>query len=58
MLKSLFNSTSSSVSLLTILICTIVSIVLGVIVAYTHKTTSKYSKNFLITLAILPVIGQ
>ena len=58
MLKSLFNSTSSSVELWTILVCTLVSIILGVIVAYTHKKTSKYSKNFLITLAILPVLVQ
>ncbi|MGM9876886.1 MAG: DUF4956 domain-containing protein [Bacilli bacterium] len=58
MLKSLFNSTSSSVELWTILVCTIVSIILGVIVAYTHKKTSKYSKSFLITLAVLPVLVQ
>lgn len=58
MLKSLFDSTSSSVDLWTILVCTLVSILLGVIVAYTHKKTSKYSKNFLITLAILPVLVQ
>lgn len=58
MLKSLFDSTSSSVELWTILVCTLVSILLGVIVAYTHKKTSKYSKNFLITLAILPVLVQ
>jgi len=58
MLKSLFSSTSSSVELWVILVCTLVSIVLGVIVAYTHKKTSNYSKNFLITLAILPVLVQ
>lgn len=58
MLKSLFSSTSSSVELWAILVCTLVSIILGVIVAYTHKKTSKYSKNFLITLAILPVLVQ
>ena len=58
MLKSLFNSTSSSVELWAILVCTLVSIVLGVIVSYTHKKTSKYSKNFLITVAILPVLVQ
>ena len=58
MLKSLFDSTSSNASLWTILVCTLVSIVLGVIVAYTHKKTSNYSKNFLITLAILPVLVQ
>lgn len=58
MLDSLFSDVSSSVDLETILICTLVSIVLGVVVAYTHKKTSKYSKNFLITLAILPVLVQ
>lgn len=58
MLKSLFNSTSSSVELWAILVCTLVSLILGVIVAYTHKKTSRYSKNFLITLAILPVLVQ
>jgi len=58
MLKSLFSSTSSNVSLWSILVCTLVSIILGVIVAYTHKKTSKYSKNFLITLAVLPVLVQ
>ena len=58
MLKSLFSNTSSSIELWAILICTLVSIILGIIVAYTHKKTSKYSKNFLITLAILPVLVQ
>lgn len=56
MLKSLF--TSDNIDIKSILICTIVSIILGVIVAYTHKKTSRYSKNFLITLAILPVLVQ
>jgi len=58
MLKSLFGGTSSSAPLWSILVCTLVSIILGVIVAYTHKRTSKYSKNFLVTLAILPVLVQ
>lgn len=56
MLKSLF--TSDNIDIKSILICTIVSIILGVIVAYTHKKTSRYSKNFLVTLAILPVLVQ
>lgn len=59
MLKSLFTSTSStSIDLSTILICTIISLILGVIIALTYKKTTKYSKNFLITLAILPVLVQ
>lgn len=58
MLKSLFSSTSSNIELWAILVCTLVSLILGVVVAYTHKKTSRYSKNFLVTLAILPVLVQ
>lgn len=58
MLNSIFSETASSISLQAILICTLVSIILGVVIAFTHKLTSKYSKNFLITLAILPVLVQ
>lgn len=58
MLKSLFNNTSSDIELQTILICSLVSLVLGVIVSLVHKKTSSYSKNFLITLAVLPILVQ
>lgn len=59
MLKSIFlDAISSNVSIKAMLICTLVSIILGVIIAFTHKITSKYSKNFLITLSILPVLVQ
>lgn len=58
MLKSIFSSTASNVELDAILICTAVSIVLGAIVALTHKFTSKYSKDFLITLTVLPALVQ
>ena len=58
MLTSLFSKASSSIELWAILVCSLTAIILGLIVAYTHKKTSKYSKNFLITLAILPVLVQ
>lgn len=59
MLKSLFTETTQvSVSLWAILICSAVSLILGGIIAFTHKKTSRYSKNFLITLAILPILVQ
>lgn len=59
MLKSLFSNTaSSSISIWAILICSVVSIILGVMIAYAHKKTSRYSKNFLITLAVLPILVQ
>ena len=54
MFNSIFNGISSSIDLGSMLICVFCSIFLGLIVAFTYKTTSRYSKNFLITLSMLP----
>ena len=37
-------------------ICFIVSVILGLIISYTNMLTNRYSKNFSITLAILPLL--
>lgn len=58
MLNSLLSNTNTNVSLTNILICTGVSIILGFLIAFTYMKTSKYSKNFLITLVVLPVLVQ
>lgn len=58
MLNSIFSETASSVELSSILLCSIISIILGIVIALTHKQTSKYNKNFLITLSILPLLVQ
>lgn len=59
MLNSIFESTTtSSIELSSLLICSIVSIILGFVIAITHKYTSKYSKNFLITVTLLPILVQ
>lgn len=58
MLNSIFSSTTSSVDLISILLCSICSIILGLVIALTHKTTSKYNKNFLTTIAVLPLLVQ
>jgi len=58
MLNSLFSNTTSEVELTSILICSLVSIILGVIIALTHKYTSKYNKNFLTTISVLPLLVQ
>ncbi len=58
MLTSIFSQTSSSIELTDVLICSACSIILGVLIAYTHKITSKYSKNFLITISVLPLLVQ
>jgi hypothetical protein len=40
------------------LICAVISLILGVVIAVFHTYKNTYSRNFLITLAILPVIVQ
>lgn len=56
MLNSIITNNESLLDIKTLLICLIVAIVYGLIIAFTHKITSKYSKNFLITLTILPFL--
>jgi len=54
----MFNSVISSegLSLVSGGICVIVAIILGIFISFIHMKTSKYSKNFVITLAILPLL--
>ena len=56
MLDSIFSNSTSTVALTDILLCLMTSIILGLIIALTHKITSKYNKNFLITLSVLPLL--
>ena len=59
MLESIFESVGNgSVNLGDCLICIVVSIVLGAIISFTHKATTKTTSNFLLTLALLPVLVQ
>ena len=58
MLNSIFNGVSSSIEFRSIMICIGCSIILGLIVAFTYKSTGKYSKNFLITLTMLPLLVE
>ena len=59
MLNSIFgSSTSNSIGITEVLISMIVAIILGFIIALVHKKTSKYSKNFLITISLLPILVE
>lgn len=58
MLTSLFTESTTNIELSSILLCTIASLGLGLIVAFTHMLTSRHNKNFLITLAVLPVLVE
>lgn len=52
MLDSILNG---SLTIDVLIICVISAILLGLIIAFTHKITSKYNKNFLITLTLIPL---
>lgn len=58
MLESIFNETTTTITLMDCFICIIVSILLGGVISYTHKKTTKTTPNFLLTLAILPTLVQ
>ena len=52
------TTTTSGLTYDKALICILTSCILGAIIALVHMKTSKYTKNFVITLAILPVLVQ
>lgn len=61
MLSSLLvENTESTVDLSyqQLLICMLISILLGLLVAFVHMYRNVYSKNFVITLAVLPILVQ
>lgn len=58
MLESILSEATTTVSLMDCIICIIVAIVLGGIISITHKMTTKTTPNFLLTLALLPVLVQ
>ncbi|MBR2710269.1 DUF4956 domain-containing protein [Candidatus Saccharibacteria bacterium] len=58
MFNSIFDSSSSALDAKSILVSSSVAILLGLVIAFTHLKTSKTSKNFLITLTILPLLVE
>lgn len=58
MLESILTDATATVSLIDCIICIVVAIILGGIISLTHKLTTKTTPNFLLTLAILPVLVQ
>ena len=55
MLESVIES---SVTIENVLLCSLVSIILGLVISLVYMKTSTGSKNFLITLAVLPILVQ
>ncbi len=58
MFNSVFDTAAAGLNITTILLCSSAAIALGLVIAFTHLKTSKTSKNFLITLTILPLLVE
>lgn len=58
MLTNLFSNTTSNMSIVSLMICAIVALIAGFLIAVTHKYTSKYTKGYLTTISILPFLVQ
>lgn len=60
MLSTIIDQTTGTVTITQAIICTIASIILGLIIAFVHTKTSPstQNKNFVIALAILPLLIQ
>lgn len=58
MFESILSSAAGTLSVSTSLICMGASLILGLVIAFVHMWTSKYSKSFVISLAILPALVQ
>ncbi|MEB7410486.1 DUF4956 domain-containing protein [Enterococcus lactis] len=57
MLSSLFES-GTTIQFTDLLLCIVVSLVLGLLVAFIHMQRNVYTKSFVVTLAVLPVLVQ
>jgi len=58
MLNNILNDTTIALSFRQIALCTGVSLVLGLIIAVVYMFQNNYSKNFIVTLVIMPAIVQ
>lgn len=58
MLDSVISSGTNGIDLVTVLICSLTSIVLGFLIAIVYKYTERGSKHFLVSLSVLPLIVQ
>ena len=50
--------TNSTLTIESVLLSILVSLILGLFISFLHMKTSRYNKNFVITLAILPTLVE
>lgn len=58
MLESIFELTTETISVGNFMIIFVTAVILGIVISLTHKFTTRTTSNFLITLALLPVLVE
>lgn len=58
MFTSILSSVEGNLTIQNGLLCTVVSVVLGILIAVINMQQGNYSKNFVVTLAMMPVLVQ
>lgn len=58
MFTSVIDTSSGSVSVESALLCTGAALILGILIAVVYMVDNHYTKNFVITLALLPALVQ
>lgn len=58
MFTSIISTSTEALSVTNALLCITASLVLGLIISLTYMSSKSYSKNFITTLAIMPVLVQ
>lgn len=58
MFTSILSDLSGGLTIESALLCTVVSLVLGFIIACVYMATGRYSKNFVVTLVLLPALVE
>lgn len=58
MFTSILNSSTSSLTVSDAIICSLASLAIGLIIAFSYMLCGKFTKNFVISLVLLPVIVQ
>lgn len=56
MLGTIFSEAVSTITTANCLVCMGSAIVLGILISFTHRVTTKTTVNFLLTLALLPLL--
>lgn len=58
MFTNILSSVEGTLTIQNALMCTVVSLILGLIIALVYMAQGSYTKNFVVTLVILPVLVQ